>query len=174
MKMSFLRNKTVYLCGNVFGADDDGKNWRESISARLTKMGIRVSNPCHKKTNGSSEIGDDKKKFRKLIVQEKWAEIKEEFWPIIRSDLRSVDKCDFVILNYFPDVPTIGTVHELVVANFEKKPILLKYDKAKLDQFNPWMCVFIKNHHFFSEWDELFRYLREVDKGKKDTSLWVM
>jgi nucleoside 2-deoxyribosyltransferase len=172
--MHFLKNKTVYLCGNIFGVTNDGKDWREFVSPKLLKIGIKVSNPCLKKTDGSSEVGDDKKKFRKLIMQEKWGEIKEEFWPIIRNDLRSVDKCDFVILNYYPDVPTIGTIHELVVANFEKKPILLKYEKSKLNQFNPWMCVFIKSHHFFSEWDDLFEYLKEVDKGKKDTSLWVM
>lgn len=172
--MNYLNGKTAYLCGSVYGALDDGKTWRELVSVRLKKMGIKVSNPCAKKTKGSSEVDDDKKKFKKLIMQEKWEEIKEVFWPIIRFDLRSVDKCDFVIFNYITDVPMVGTIHELVVSNFEKKPILLKYDKSKLDQFNPWMCVFIKNHHFFSEWDDMFKYLKGVNKGKLDTSLWVL
>jgi hypothetical protein len=172
--MNFLKGKNCYLCGSVFGVTDDGTVWRESVSVGLAKMGINVSNPCTKKTDGSFEIGDDKKKFRNLIIQEEWAKIKEEFWPIVRYDLKSVDRADFIIINYIPDVPIIGTIHELVVANFEKKPILLKYEKSKLDQFNPWMCVFIKSHHFFSEWDDLFEYLKEVDRGKKDTSLWVM
>jgi hypothetical protein len=169
-----LKNKSVYLCGPIFGVTDDGKEWRDLVSVKLSKMGIGISNPCAKKTNGSSEIGDDKKKFKKLVMKEDWKGVKEEFWPIIRHDLRSVDLADFLIINYIPDVPMVGTVHELVVANFEKKPILLKYDKTKLDKFNPWMCVFIKNHHFFSEWDDLFKYLKEVDKGKIDTSLWVL
>ena len=170
----FLKDKSVYLCGSMYGDINDGQDWRTMISPKLSKMGIKISNPCNKKTNGSSEVGDDKKRFKKLIMEENWEGIKEVFWPIIRADLRMVDLANFVILNYDPDVPTIGTVHELVVSNFEKKVILLKYDKAKLDRFNPWMCVFIKNHHFFSEWDSMFEYLEEVDKGKKDTSLWVM
>lgn len=170
----YLKNKMVYLCGPISGASDDGENWRELVSIRLKKMNIRVSNPCVKKTRGSSEVGEDKKKFRSLIMQEKWEDIKEEFWPIVRFDLRSVDKCDFLIFNYIPEIPTAGSIHELVVANFEKKPILLKYDKSKLDEFNPWICVFIKNHHFFSEWDDLFSYLEEVNRGKLDTSLWVI
>lgn len=172
--MHFLKGKTAYLSGNIFGLDNDGKDWRNLVSIRLSKMGINVSNPCLKKTNGSSEIGDDKEKFKKLIMKEKWAELKEQFWIIVRHDLKSVDLADFIILNYIPDIPTIGTVHELVIGNFEKKPILLYYDKSKLDKFNPWICVFIKSHHFFSEWDDLFKYLKEVDRGKKDTSLWVM
>jgi nucleoside 2-deoxyribosyltransferase len=172
--MKYLNGKTAYLCGPIFGVLDDGKNWREFVSARLKKMSIQVSNPCDKKTLGSSEVAGDKKKFKRIIMQEDWGKIKEEFWPIIRYDLRSVDKCDFVIFNYTPDVPMVGTVHELVVSNFEKKPILLKYDKSKLDQFNPWMCVFIKKHHFFSEWDGMFEYLEDVNNGKLDTSLWVL
>ena len=172
--MNFLKGKNVYLCGPIFSIADDGIGWRDHVSVNLAKMNIEISNPCIKKTDGSSEIGDDKKKFRQLIMQEDWEGIKREFWPIVRYDLKSVDRADFLIVNYEPDIPMTGTIHELVVANFEKKPILLKYDKSKLDKFNPWMCVFIKNHHFFSEWDNMFKYLEEVDKGKMDTSLWVM
>lgn len=172
--MNFLKNKIAYLSGSIFGLIDDGKGWRDYVSVELQKIGINVSNPCMKKTNGSSEIGDDKNKFKEIILQENWGKIKEEFWPIVHSDLRNVDSADFLIFNYIPDVPTVGTVHELVVANFEKKPILLKYDKEKLDRFNPWMCVFVKKHHFFSEWSCLFDYLKEVDNGKIDTSLWAV
>jgi len=115
-----------------------------------------------------------KKKFRKLIIAEQWDQVKKDFWPIVRTDLRLVDHCDFIILNHDPTVPTVGTIHELVVATFEKKVILLKYEKDQLDKFNPWMATFIKSHHFFSQWEEMFTYLHKVDSGQLDTSYWVV
>ena len=85
-----------------------------------------------------------------------------------------VDHCDFIVFNYDPTVPMVGSIHELVVATFEKKVILLKYEKEQLKDFNPWMATFTKDHHFFSKWDEMFSYLSKVDEGVFDTSLWVV
>ena len=172
--MNLLKDKTVYLCGSMNLNSDSGVGWREQITPKLLTYGLTVLDPCKKTVMGTGEIGEDKKAFRKLVIQENWEELKERIWPVVRSDLKNVDRSDFLILNYDPEIPTIGTVHELVVANFEKKVILLKYDKEKLEYFNPWMCVFIKKHHFFSEWEGLFSYLEEVNKGKIDTSLWVL
>jgi len=174
MRRNFLEGKTAYLSGCIKLMPDSGMSWRSYISRRLRGMQIKVIDPCKKTTKNLSEIGDDKNKFKKIIEKEKWGQIKEAFWPIVRYDLRGVDRADFIIVNYDPDIPTIGTIHELVVANFEKKPILLKYDKEKLTNFNPWMCVFIKEHHFFSDWDKLMKYLGLVNKGEFDTSLWVI
>jgi len=170
----YLKGKSVYLCGPIKMVFDDGQEWRDAITPRLNAMDIRVINPCKNTSKDFSEIGEDKKIFADLILKEKWGKLKERFWPVVRHDLRSVDLSDFIIFNYDPDVPTIGSVHELVVSTFEKKIILLKYDKAKLKNFNPWMCVFIKKHHFFSSWDTMFTYLKKVDRGEFDTSLWVI
>jgi len=172
--MHLLKDKTVYLCGSMNLKKDSGIEWREEITPKLLEYGLTVLDPCKKTVTNACEIGEDKKEFRRLILEEKWNELKERFWPVVRNDLRACDKSDLIIFNYEPEISTVGSVHELVVANYEKKVILLKYDKAQLDKFNPWICVFIKNHHFFSEWSDMFAYLREVDNGKMDTSLWVM
>jgi len=172
--MNYLKGKTAYLCGNLYADLNNAIDWRNSLYEALTKLGIEIIDPCKKTSANVSEVGEDRNKWKELIKSEKWRDLKKEFWPIVRYDLRSVDKCDFVIFSYNPAVPTIGSIHELVVANFEKKPILLKYNKDQLDSFNPWISVFIKEHHFFSEWDKMFSYLEEVNRGKLDTSLWVI
>lgn len=172
--MNYLKGKKVYLSGNIYADLDNAINWRNLLYDRLSKLGIEIIDPCKKTSDNVSEIGEDRKKWMELIKNEKWGELKEKFWPIVRSDLRSVDYCSFIILKYDPSVPTIGTIHELCVANYEKKVILLKYDKSQLDKFNPWISVFIKEHHFFSEWDQMFKYLEDVNQGKLDTSLWVI
>lgn len=172
--MNYLKDKTCYLCGPIKLAKDDGVGWRNEITPLLLDLGVQVIDPCNKNNNGPSEIGSDKARYRQLIMKEKWKELKKNFWPCVRFDLRACDKSDFIIFYYDPDIPTIGTIHELVVSSFEKKPILLVYDKDKLDRFNPWMCVFIKENHFFSSWVDMFNYLQNVNEGKLDTSLWVI
>jgi hypothetical protein len=170
----YLNGKSVYLCGPIKMAKDDGVGWREEITPRFKPFGITVLNPCEKTTVETIEIGEDKNRFREMILQENFGLLKKNFWAIIRSDLKRVDASDFLVLNYDPDIPTVGSVHELCVSNYEKKVVLLKYNKSQLDRFNPWIAVFIKEHHFFSEWDKMFEYLEDVNQGKMDTSLWVI
>lgn len=180
--MNYLKNKKVYLTGSILNPhqeNNDGVGWRNKITPILkNKFNIQVLDPCQKHIamgdNRLNEIGKSKDKFKKLIKEEKWEKVKEDFWPIVRTDLRLVDHCDFMILNYDPCAPTVGTIHELVVATFEKKVTLLKYKKEQLGYFNPWMATFIKPHHFFSEWDSMWEYMQEVNDGKKDTSYWVL
>lgn len=171
--MNYLNGKMVYLAGPIKQANDDGIGWREFITTELQKLNIIVSDPC-KKTISKTEIGQDKKIFADLLSEEHFKDLKEAFWPIVRWDLRQVDKCDFVIFNYDPDVNTVGSIHELVVASFEKKPILLKYDKNQLNKFNPWIATFIKEKHFFSDWHSMINYLNDVNNGIFDTSYWVL
>lgn len=175
--MNYLKGKKAYLTGPIHSVTDDGVSWRDYITPRLNTMGIEVLDPCRKTINGDadlSEVGKAKLKFKDMIMQENWSLIKKEFWPIIRCDLRMVDHCDFLIFDYNPLVPMVGTIHELVVATFEKKVVLLKYDKSQLKDFNPWIATFIKESHFFPEWDDMFKHLEDVNNGVFDTSLWVV
>lgn len=172
--MDYLKDKVVYLCGTIHGDSDDGTGWRDEITPKLNKMGIHVLNPCKKVNSEFGEVGEDKRRFKKMVMGEDWDLLKREFWNIVRYDLRCVDKSDFLILYHDPTIPTVGTIHELVIATFEKKVILLKYDKSQLDSFNPWMATFIKSHHFFPEWDLMFDYLKDVNQGILDTSYWVL
>jgi hypothetical protein len=175
--MNYLKGKKVYLSGPMHLAIDDGAIWRDSITPKLKDMGMEILDPCRKPINANpdlNEVGKNKEKFRDLITVEEWKTVKHEFWPIVRCDLRMVDHCDFIIFNYNPLTPMVGSIHELVVATFEKKVVLLKYDRNQLSDFNPWMATFIKEHHFFAEWEDMFDYLRKVDEGVFDTSLWVI
>jgi hypothetical protein len=171
--MNYLKEKTVYLCGNIKNAKDDGVGWRNEITPQLNGLGIKVLNPCAK-INGISEIGEQKIYFRELIEKENWKQLKYDFWKVVRSDLKCCDSSDFIIFNYDASVQTVGSIHELVVAQFEKKVILCRYHKDQLDKFNPWIATFIKEHHFFSEWAKMFEYLGKVNDGILDTSLWVI
>jgi len=171
----YLKNKVVYLCGPLGAVDDDGIGWRREITPHLESLGIIVDDPTKSTASGIGEVADDKKRFRKLILNEDFATLKEQFWPIVRKDLRSVDKSDFLIVNYDAKVPTVGTYDECTRASIQKKPILLKYDKTQLDMFNPWVVTWVKKNEFFSSWEDLIDYLKnKIDNGIFSSSTWTL
>ena len=173
--MSYLSGKTVYLCGPLHAEEDDGIGWRELITPRLVSdYGLIVDDPTKKTANGVGEVGEDKARFKKLIKEKKFLEAKEAFWPIVRKDLRSVDKADFLIFNYLPASPTIGTWHEIINAQYQKKPILMKYPEHCLDIFNPWVLTFVKATWCFPTWQELFEELDKVNNKQFDSSHWTL
>ncbi len=52
------------------------------------------------------------------------AELCAEFWPTLHIDLRMVNSSDFLI-SYCPtNIYSVGTVHEIVMARLENKPVL--------------------------------------------------
>jgi nucleoside 2-deoxyribosyltransferase len=173
--MGYLSGKTVYLCGPIAAATtEEMGTWRESIKPFLYDLGVIVLDPLKKDKEGLGETDEDRQKFRDLIMQEKWAEHKELFWPVARWDLRAVDKSDFIIVNYNPLIPSVGTFHELVNASQQKKPILLKYDRNQLDKFNFWLPVLVKTENFFPTWEQMKESLLQVDKGVYNSSYWTL
>lgn len=170
----YLKNKIVYLCGPLGSVEDDGKGWRQKITPRLEEMGVIVSDPTKSTLDGTGEVGDDKKFFKKLLINEDFAGVKKEFWKIVRKDLKAVEKSDFIIMNYMATVTTVGSWHEAVISSLIKKPILLKYDRNELDIFNPWVVTYVKENEFFAEWDDMFKYLsEEIDNRKFTSSKWI-
>lgn len=172
--MKYLNGKTVYLAGPIHALSDDGIGWRDALTPKLQKFGIIVDDPCKKTVNGVGEVKDDKARFNKLIEEEKWQEVKEAFYPIVRKDLRSVDKADFLIVVYDPSIHTCGTIHELVLADSQKKPILLWIDPKNKKKINPWIFTFVKSTWIFTDWDVLVSYLEKIDSGTMDSSHWTL
>ncbi len=167
----YLKGKNVYLSGPIHGVADDGKGWREMVSPILSAdYGLNVVDPCKKSIAG--EIGEDKKRFKNLIKEKNFKELKNEFYKIVRADLKMTDQSDFLIVYYSPSVHMFGTIHEMVVASNQKKPILVKYDKEQLDNINPWIFCLIKDNWAFDSWNDMFSYLNKINSGELDSSHW--
>jgi hypothetical protein len=172
--MNYLKGKTVYLSGAMAALADGGVKWREYVSTKMEDLGVEILDPTKKKSHSLEEIGENKNEFRELILQERFYELAEKFYPVARWDLRSVDKADFLIVDYDPSIHTVGTIDEIVIAHIEKKPILLKYEKSQLNLFNPWITVRVKPEHLFATWDDLFKHLDDVNKGNFNHGLWTL
>ena len=172
--MGYLEKKTVYLAGPITAVSDDGIGWRKLITPKLRELGVIVDDPTVMTVGNLGEVADHKAMFKQLAKERKFAQLKEVFFPIVRKDLRCVDKADFFIFYYDPDVPMFGGIHELVVAHWQRKPILMFCEDDKVERINPWVLTFIKAGDLYTNWDELFKHLKDVDNHVFNTSYWTL
>ena len=172
--MKYLKNKTVYLAGPIHAVSDDGIGWRDYITPKLNDFGINVDDPCKSSLTGIGEVKDDKKILKELIKNKKFQEVKELFYPIVRKDLRSVDKADFLIVVYDPTIHMCGTLAEIILGHSQRKPMLMFVSPEKITEINPWILTYFKVSWIYDNWDDMFNYISKIDSGDFDTSYWTL
>lgn len=173
--VNYLKGKQVYLAGSMHVMDDDGTGWRDWITPILKeRFGLVVEDPAKKSANGVCEVKDDKARWKKMIADGEFAKVKDEFWPIVRKDLRCVDKSDLLICVYNPTVHLFGSIHEMVVASQQRKPIFVYCDPEHQKEINPWLFTLIKADWLFLNWDDLFDRLGKIDAGEINPDYWSL
>jgi nucleoside 2-deoxyribosyltransferase len=136
---NYLDGARVYLAGPMdFVASrevEKRSGWRTRVKEFLRRFGVTVFDPWEKpRIRGLFEYGkEDAKTVRN---RERWtfaptpegaatrAELAEYFWETVHIYLRMVDISDFVIAYCPTDVYSVGTVHEIIVARSQHKPVL--------------------------------------------------
>lgn len=164
--MSFLKGKKCYLGGPIEQCNAK-VNWRPPVMAALSeKFGIDVFDP----------FSDPKQQWVGALQQAKKDNDLETIHKItkkfVKKDLQIVQKAELHVAYVPKGVPTTGTVHEIVVSNQCKNPILLVCPEGKIE-VPLWYWGFIPSKHFFGSWEEMYTYLEEVNRGDhKDEFLW--
>jgi hypothetical protein len=135
-----LGSARVYLSGPMdFVAsrvEEKRNGWRNRVGEFLRRFGTTVYDPWNKPTVlGMPEYG--KEDEFTAGEREKWtfedsktgdktrARLCDGFWPTLHIDLRMVDITDFTIAYCPTNVYSVGTVHEIVMARLQYKPVLL-------------------------------------------------
>lgn len=136
----FLRGARAYLSGPMdFVAnreDEKLAGWRVRIGEYLRSLGVTVFDPWNKPlVRGLHEYG--REDLKTIERRDRWTfdaseegavrrhELADYFWETLHVDLRMVDLCDFVIAYCPTNVYSVGTVHEIVLARQQRKPVLL-------------------------------------------------
>lgn len=134
-----LRGARVYLSGPmdfVASREEEKRNgWRTRVGEFLRAMGTVVYDPWNKPVVvGMPEYG--KEDELTANEREKWsfedgpegdrtrARLCDVFWPTLHIDLRMVDTTDFTIAYCPTNIYSVGTVHEIVMARLQFKPVL--------------------------------------------------
>jgi hypothetical protein len=164
--MSHLLNKKCYLGGPIEKCQEK-KNWRPPVIEELTRrFGLDVFDP----------FSDPKQQWVADLMKAKAdkdaATIKKITKRFVKKDLQVVQKSELHVAYVPAGVPTVGTVHEIVVSNMCKNPILLMCPDGKFE-VPLWYWGYIPETHMFGSWEDMYAFLAEVEEGKhKDEFLW--
>jgi hypothetical protein len=135
----FLRGARVYLSGPMYyggaahGGGDQG--WRRRVTGVLEELGATVFNPWRKPmirgVGDYGREGDQGQPYRESWTFEdseqgatQRAFCAAKAWPMLHIDLRMIDVSDFMIAFCPTNIYSVGTVHEIVLARQQKKPVL--------------------------------------------------
>lgn len=136
----FLKGTRAYLSGPMDfvsnRATEKRCGWRVRMKAYLQSLGVTVFDPWEKpRVRGLHEYGiEDTKTINRRDTwsfdatkkgSKQRAELAEYFWETMHIDLRMVDLSDFVVAYCPTNIYSVGTVHEIVVAREQHKPVLL-------------------------------------------------
>lgn len=185
-----LSHASVYLSGPmdfVASREEEKRNgWRTRISQFLDQYGTRVFDPWEKpQVVGMPHYG--KEDEFTVNKRDAWhydgkegdrtrAELAAEFWPTLHIDLRMVDVSDFVIAYCPTNVYSVGTVHEIVVACTQHKPVLFVSPKINVQPLEELRShLEDRNDTRGSElFNELLREFPAKPNAEGIPSLWYM
>jgi len=138
-KGSILADSRVYLSGPMdfvaSRAEEKKSGWRNRIGQVLGGMGVTVYDPWYK-PEVAGRPGYGREDEFSTAKRYDWdyenseagdqlrAELCSQFWPTLHTDLRMVDTSDFLVAYCPTNVYSVGTVHEIVMARLENKPVL--------------------------------------------------
>ena len=136
---NFLRGARVYLSGPMdfvaSRANEKKLGWRNRVGDFLRAQGAIVFDPWFKPgVRGAQQYGLED--IHTVDVREEWtfeqgqigdekrSLCAEKFWETLHIDLRMVDTTDFTIAYVPTNIYSVGTVHEIVLARLQWKPVL--------------------------------------------------
>ena len=151
----------AYLSGPIENAENDGANWRDSITPWLkNEIEHNVFNPVVETRKIVSDLTNtqfremketDPKKYKNLIRQ------------IIDIDIKAVvEESDYLIVNWNKSVFRGGGTHgEITLAYYLKKPIYL-VNHVPLDDLSSW--IFSCATEVFDSFDDMKIHLTSLYK----------
>jgi nucleoside 2-deoxyribosyltransferase len=157
----------IYLCGPMDYVDDGGVGWREEIIDKLIAIGFKRSqilNPCQKPISSAGhKLSDEQAMFNKYREMEDWEGLERLVKKIMNIDLRMVDKSDIIISNLSFDVKMTGTIHEIVQARQQHKPVYV-IDTQGMDHVSGWMLALVGRDRIHFSQDSVVESIRRIKK----------
>ncbi len=148
MTGNLLQNTRCYLSGpmDFVGSRVVEKflGWRAVLSPILRRLSVTVLDPWNKpKVLGHSEdygregLLPDKAAYERKFwhCPETRARFEQDFWETVHIDLRMTDISDFVTAFVPTNIYSVGTVHEIITARNQLKPVLMVSPPISYDFF---------------------------------------
>jgi hypothetical protein len=171
--MNLLAETRCTVIGHMQYAN--GRDIRENINTQLEKMNIKLFD--HYKQPFIMDVNEDEETHDELRLALKNEEYdKVEAYKEIRSyDLSLIDRSDFVIFVYDPEVVTCGSWEEFFTANRMKKPIFFVNVRGK-NKTPMWVFWTIPHKYIYDSVESVIEKLQKIDQGKLpiDSERWKL
>ncbi len=160
MNEGLLTGSLTYLVGGIENAKDC-YSWRIEVAKKLNNYGVKVLDPNNDHfVNLPTENDEDRNTLKLARLAGDWGYVHEYMAKVISRDVRMVDLSTFLIAHIDPEIPTWGSVHELVIATQQNKAVLVHTSNKK--NFPLWMAGLLKMDLVFDNWDDLIEYIRKI------------
>lgn len=161
-----------YLMGPMENAD--GTPWRNKIKEDLKSTGIIFFDPYVKPfINEIREDANVRKDLRIAMEGEHYDDVAGHVKKVRSDDLRLCDLSDFGIAQINPQVPTFGTMEEIVWFVRCKKPLFIFVEGGK-KKTPLWIMGMLPHKYIYDSLDDVIGMIKRIDTGDKkiDSTRW--
>lgn len=188
---NILSGARVYLSGPMdFVAsrvEEKRSGWRTRVGQFLCELEVTVFDPWEKPdVVGMPHYG----KEDEFSTQERhrWtfadteegamtrAKLGDHFWPTLHIDLRMVDTSDFLVAYVPSNIYSVGTVHEIVLACQQHKPVLIVSPSVMFPAASELKDYLerARDEQGVKLWEELERQVPILENPQGTPSMWYM
>jgi len=156
--MNRLNGLTCYVSFPIeFGNKRNTERTEYLMDMLKNTYKLRVVNPKKISFNGLCEIID-----REGFLKNKTEYICSKMKMIVKTDLKCVDVSNLLIAYLPKDIRTTGCIHEIIMADIEKKPTLILCEDG-IENIPLWLFGILKPEYFFKSMNDLREYLDKIN-----------
>lgn len=165
--MGVLDGAICYLAGPIDFDENLGVDYRKQIKEKCKDNDLKIKflDPTHKIGNLVHDVGVEQDKIKELKTNKDWPNLRKMMKKIVKQDLRQVDLSDFIIVMIDTKVHMCGTYHELLTAEWQRKPILAICKGGKQNAPS-WLFGILDHKYMFDTIDECLDHLVKLDRGE--------
>ncbi len=160
-----LKNAVCYLSGPMQYAPDDGLGWRKKFIELSADIGLKIIDPTNKPNALGNQCHEEKGKVDRLKKNKSWDELTEYAKSFVRFDLRACDLADMIVAYLDPNIFTVGTIHEILVAENQQKPIFLILEGGK-ERASAWLFGILDHRDMFNSVEDCVNHLKKINSGQ--------
>jgi len=164
-----------YLCGPIDFDPQGGTDWRNKWTDELESIGFKrkqILSPTKKPLVGTPfDMDNEAELIRKYRDVEDYENLEKIAGEIMHIDLRLVDKSDLILAHFPLDskgnrIFTVGTIHEIVVARQQRKPVMVVWQGGKKTA-SAWLMRLVHHGNIFDDFASLKNSLSSIANGEK-------
>lgn len=167
--MGILYKTKGYLCGNLeYEQEGFTKEWRNYFKEKVKDMGITCFSPLDKvfKDFGEPETHGFQTHLKDALQRGEYQYVHEKMKVVRDRDLRMVDLANFLVTVINPNIPTIGTIDEVLTGLEQRKPVLMVIPGLGYKGLALWLTSYFKPHWVYDSIDGAINELKKIDSGE--------